>query len=146
MNSGNRNICHSDFTLMSSTHSYRIVCLGANNMQVSLLHIFLSLVFVTNTLKHSIRLSGFLKRYHLNWNPSFQLNCLREQSFTYLAFKFRKVVGNGDPIDIFFDFTIDPVFQATSMYKLAATFAGTRIDQRISLCRFITETDLTRSC
>ena len=110
-------------------------------MQVALFELLPTLMLLSHAFNHDVRFLWLFEGDQLHLGPFF-LNGFGKQSLADLTLKFGEVVRNGDAIEIFLDFAVDPVFEAVHVHQFAAAFAGTRVDQWIGFGRLITKADL----
>ena len=143
MSSWDWDICDSDLALMTSSKSDGYFFIRANEMKISFFDLLSPLMFICDTLEEHVVFFWFLEIKHLEARDILlELYCFWEETFAYLALKFWKIVGNSYSVDILLNLAVDPIFKTVDMNKLATSLTSTRIYQRISLRRFITETYL----
>lgn len=131
----NWDVSNSNFALMSTTDLDWGVLFGRDQVQTSLLFIFL---FVADTLQYDVRFVGFGDGHHLNIGIV-ESNYLRKRKLTNLTFEFCKIIALGDSFDLLLHLAVDPSFKASHMNQSAAAFAVTGRYQRIGLALFVAE-------
>jgi hypothetical protein len=94
-------------------------------------------------LQQDIRCGGFFEAQEHNFCSIFELDYGRERSLAYLAGELFEVVCFDSLEDIFFDFIVDPIFQAIQMNDSTRSFAVARIDEGIFFSGLIGEANFT---
>jgi len=135
---GDGDISDPDLAFVASANFNRIVLLRRDEMKASL---FFVLLLIVDAFQNDVRFCRFCDSHH--FDILFVVaHDLREGAFADLAFEFGEVVALGDPLDLFFDFAVDPCFEASYMDHSAASLAITGGNQRVCLCFLVAQTDL----